>query len=110
NLRDDAMREDLPMARIMDVHRVVIERGHRGDNAGQHRHRMCVVLKSVEEPEQRLVDHRVILNRVRELRELLARRQLTVDQQISNLEAVAFFCEWLARKSPIPQYPRGAIR
>src|SRR5690606_9627242 len=56
-----------------------------------------------------LVDHRVILNRVRELRELLARRQLTVDQQISNLEEVAFFCELLDRNSPIQQHARVAI-
>ncbi len=35
DLGDDAMRKDLPMARVMDVHRVVIERG-KGGHDGRH--------------------------------------------------------------------------
>ena len=58
-LRDDAVREDLAMPRIMDVHRVVIERRHRGDHRRHHRHRVRVVVEAVEEAQQRLVDHRV---------------------------------------------------
>ena len=60
DLGDDAVREDLAMARVMDVHRVVIERRHRGDHRRHHRHRMRVVVEAVEEAQQRLVDHRVM--------------------------------------------------
>ena len=63
NLRDDAVREDLAMARVMDVHRVVIERRHRRDHRRHHRHRMRVVVKAVEETQQRFVDHRVVADR-----------------------------------------------
>ena len=99
NLRDDAMREDLAMARVMDVHRVVIERRHRRDHARQHRHRVRVVLKAVEESQQRFVDHRVVLDRVRELGELLAGRQFAVDQQVGDLEEIALLRQLLDRNA-----------
>ena len=109
NLRDDAMSEYLAMTRIMDVHRVVIERRHRRNHAREHRHRMRVVLETVEEPQQRFVDHRVVLNRVRELRELLARRQLAVDKEIRDLEEVALFRELLDRHAAMQEHTFVAI-
>ncbi len=52
HLGDDAMREDLAMLRILDVHGVVIERRHRADDAGHHRHRVGVEMEPIEEPQQ----------------------------------------------------------
>ena len=72
DLGDDAVREDLAMPRVMDVHRVVIERRHRGDHRRHHRHRVRVVVEAVEEAQQRLVDHRVMTDVAGELLQLLA--------------------------------------
>jgi hypothetical protein len=47
-LRDDAMGEDLPVPRIVDVGRVVIEGRHRSDHGGDHGHRMRVVMKALK--------------------------------------------------------------
>ena len=64
-LGEDAVREDLAVPRVMDVHRVVIERRHRRDDRGHHGHRVRVVMEAVEESQQRLVDHRVVADRAR---------------------------------------------
>ena len=61
--RDDAMREYLAVARIVDVRRVVIERGHRGDHGRDHRHRVRVVVKTLEEAQELLIDHGVARDR-----------------------------------------------
>src|SRR5256885_17147850 len=75
-LGDDAMREDLAVARVMDVHPVVIERRHRGHHRRHHRHGMRVVVEAVEEAQQRLVEHGVVTGVAGELLELLRRWQL----------------------------------
>ena len=49
--RDDAMREDFPVARIVDVRRVVIESRHRSDHRRDHRHGMRVVVKALEKAQ-----------------------------------------------------------
>ena len=66
DLGNDAVREDLAVTRVIDVHRVVIEGRHRGHNRRHHRHRVGVVVKAIEESQQRLVDHRVMTNAVGE--------------------------------------------
>jgi hypothetical protein len=72
--------KDLAVPRVMDVHRVVIERRHRRDHRRHHRHRMRVVVKATVEAQQRLVDHRVIADAVLELVELDTGRQFAVQQ------------------------------
>ena len=109
NLGDDAVGEDLAMARVMDVHRVVIEGRHRGDHARQHRHRVRVVLEAVEESQQRFVDHRVVLDRVHELRQLVAGRQLAVDQQVGDLQEVALLGQLLDRDPTMQQHALVAV-
>ena len=47
NLGDHSVRKDIPVSRIMDVGRVVIERGHRAHDTRDHGHRMRVVVKPV---------------------------------------------------------------
>jgi hypothetical protein len=51
-LGHDAMGENLPMTRVMDVHRVVIERRHRGHHRGHHGHRVRVVMEAAKESQQ----------------------------------------------------------
>ena len=104
DLGDDAMREDLPMARVMDVHRVVIERRHRRHHRRHHRHRVGVVVEAVEEPQQRLVDHRVMTDAERELIELALGRQLAVQQQVAHFGEGALGGELLDRIATIQQH------
>ena len=66
-LGHDTMGEYLAMTRVMDVHRVVIERRQRSHHRGHHRHRVRVVMEAAEEAQQRLVDHRVVADAVLEL-------------------------------------------
>ncbi len=101
NLRDHAVREDLAMPRVIDVHRVVIERGHRGHHRRHHRHRMGVVVEAVEETQQRLIQHRVVADVVGELIELLATGQLAGQQQVRALHEGALFRELLDREAAI---------
>ncbi len=109
NLRDDAMGKNLAMARVIDVHRVVIERRHRRHHAREHRHRVRVVLEAVEESQQRFVDHRVVLDGVREFGELLGGRQLPVDQQVRHFQEVALLGQLLDRVAPVQQHTVVAI-
>ena len=110
NLGDDAVSEDLALPRVIDVHRVVIERGHRCDHRGHHRHRMGVVMKAVEEAQQRLVDHRVMTDAAGELLELFAARQLAVQQQVADLHERALLGELLDRIAAVQQHARHRRR
>ena len=109
DLRDDAVREDLALARVMDVHRVVIERGHRGDHRRHHRHRVRVVVEAVEEAQQRLVDHRVMTDVGGELVELLLVRQIAVQQQVRHLHERALLGELLDGVAAIQQHAGVAV-
>ena len=103
------MREDLAMARIIDVHGVVIERGHRRDHRRHHRHRVRVVMEAVEETQQRFVDHRVVLDRLVELLELAADGQVAVDQQVRGFEEIRLRGELLDRVAAIQQHAVVAV-
>ena len=108
-LRDDAMREDLAMARVMDVHRVVIERRHRRHHGRDHRHRVRVVVKAVEEAQQRLVDHRVMADAVGEFVQLPGARQIAVQQQVGDLHEGALLGQLLDRIAAIQQHAGVAV-
>ena len=109
NLGQDAVREDLAVARVIVVHGVVVERRHRRDHRGHHRHRVRVVVKAVEEPQQRFVEHRVVADRAVELLELAADRQVAVEQQVRRLEEIGFRRELLDRVAPVQQDPVVAV-
>ena len=109
HLGDDAVREDLAMPRIIDVERVVVEAGHRGDHRRHLRHRVRVVVEAVVEAQQRLVDHRVPRDAALELRELRPRRQLAVDQQVRDLDERALGGELLDRVAAVQQHALVAV-
>jgi len=69
-LRDDPVREDLPVARVVDVGRVLVKGRHGRDHGRYHGHRVGIVVKAPKEAQQLLVDHRVTRDRVGEPREL----------------------------------------
>ena len=108
-LRDDAVREDLAVARIVDVGGVVVEGRHRGDHRRHHRHRMGVVVEALEEAQQLLVDHRVAHDRVVERVELRLGRQIAVDQQVGDLEEARVLGELFDRIAAIQQHARVAV-
>ena len=105
NLRDDAVGEDLSVPRVIDVHRVVIERGHRGHDRRHHRHRVRVVVEAVEETQQRLVQHSVVADIVGELVELLAARQLAQQDQVRALGEGALLGELLDGVAAVHDWP-----
>ncbi len=105
-LGDDAMREDLAVARVMDIHGVVIERRHRRHHRRHHRHGMRVVVEAVEEAQQRLVEHGVVTDVAGELLELLRRGELSEQQQVGDLHEGALFRELLDRVAAIQQHAR----
>ena len=108
-LGDDAMGKNLTMTRIIDVHRVVVERRHRGDDRADHGHRMRVVMKAVVHAQQRLVDHRVPLDVHAEFGQLLGVRQLTVQQEIGYFDERAMGGQLLDGITAVHQYAGIAV-
>ncbi len=109
NLRNDAMREDLAVARIVDVGGVVVERRHRGDDRGHHRHRVRIVVETAEEAQQRLVQHRVATDVVDEFLELRLLRQLAVQQQVADLHVAALLGQLLDGVATMQQHAGIAV-
>ena len=109
DLGDDPMGEDLAVARVMDVHRVVIERRHRGDDRRHHRHRMRVVVEAIKEAQQRLVDHRVMTDVGVELLQLGLGGQLAAQQQVAHLHESALLGELFDRIAPVQQHAGVAV-
>ena len=81
------------------IQRVLVVRAQRIDRTGEHGHRMRVAREAVEEPLQVLVQQRVPLDLGGELLELIRCRQLTVDQQVADLDEVRLLGELLDRDS-----------
>ncbi len=109
DLGDDAVGEDLAVPRVMDVHGVVIEGRHRGHHRRHHGHRVRVVVEAVEEAQQRLVDHRVITDVVGELLELLAARQVAVQQQVRHFHEAALLGQLLDGIAAMQQHAGVAV-
>jgi hypothetical protein len=109
DFRNDTVRENLPVARVIDVHRVVIERRHRGHDRRHHRHGVGVMVEPVEEAQQRLIQHGVMADVVGEFVDLLAVRQLTEQQQVGAFRERALFGELLDRIAAIHQLSGIAV-
>jgi len=109
DLRDDTVGEDLAMARIIDIHRVVIERRHRRNHRRHHRHRVRVVMEPVEEAQQRLVDHRVISDVAGELLQLLAAGKLSEKHEIRYFHERALLGELLHRIASVQKHSGIAV-
>jgi len=98
------MGKNLAMTRVIDVHRVVIERRHRGDDRTDHGHRVRVVMEAVVHAQQRLIDHRVSLDVHAEFGQLLGVWQLAIQQEIGHFDERAMRGQLLDRIAAVHQY------
>ena len=109
HLGDHAHGGDHALLRVGDVCRVVVEGGHRADDAHHHGHRMRVAAETVEQAVHLVVDHRVMRDRVVEVRLLLRGRQLAVKEQVAGLEEVASLGELLDRVAAVEEHALVAV-
>ena len=108
-LGDDAMREDFAVARIVDVGGVVIEGRHRGDHRRDHGHGVRIVVKAQEKAQQLLVDHGVAHDRILKRFELRFGGQISVDQQIRDLQEARLLRQLFDRIPSIQQHACVAV-
>ena len=94
----------------MNIEGFVIEGRQGTDNPGHHRHRMGVVLESIEKLVEASVDHRVAGDRVLEIRQLLNVRKLRVQQQVTDLQKAAMLGELLNRVAAIGKLSIGSVQ
>ena len=93
--------KDVPVTRIVDVRRVVVERRHRAHDPRNHCHRMRIVMKPVEQSQHRFVDHRMRSNGGFESVQLIPGRQIPREQQVTDLDERAFFGQLTDRVTSI---------
>ena len=89
HLRDQPVRGDHALLRIVDIGGVVIEGGEGADHADHHRHRVGIAPEAPVEVVDLLVHHRVLGDGGDEAVLLRRIRQLAVEQQVGDLEKVA---------------------
>ena len=100
-LCEDSVRENITMLGVRSVHFIVVIRRHRADDGRQHGHRMGVVTEALEEIEHAFVEHRMRAYRVVELIELGWSRQVTVQEQVGDLQEIRMLRELLHRVAPV---------
>ena len=103
------MRRDISLVRVVDVHRIRVERGKRADHAGEHRHRMRVAAEPAHEELHLLVHHRVMRHDADEILLLHRVGQLAVEQQVAHLEKVVCDSELLDRIAAIQELAFVAV-
>ena len=103
HLRDQPVRRHHALVRVRDVGAVVIEGGQRADHTAHDGHRMRVAPESPVEVVQLLVQHGVVGDVGHELALLPARRQFAVEQQVADLEEIAFLGQFPDGVSAVQQ-------
>ena len=78
HFRDQPVRGNHSMLRIVNVQRVVIKRRQRANNAAHDCHWVGIGPKAFEETAQLLVDHGVMLDGIDEVVFVFGIRQLTI--------------------------------
>ena len=111
DLRHEPQDRQLHLLGVMRVVAVLVEGRQRAHHARQDRHRVGVLREAVEEALHVLVQERVAADAEAELVELVARRELAVDQEVRRLEVrrgVALD-ELLDRDAAVAQDPLVAV-
>ena len=103
------MSKDIPLPRILDIHRVVVVSRHRADDSGQYSHRMSIVAKAGKEVQHAFVQHRVSANGRIELLLLALRRQFAVQQQVGYFEKTRMLGKLFDGITTIQQHPFGTV-
>ena len=102
-LGEQAHRRDLDLLVVERVEAVLVERAERRDRRAEHRHRVGVAREAVEEGAQVLVQHRVPADGVLEAAQLVARRQLAVDEQVGDLDEGRLLGQLVDRVAAVAQ-------
>ena len=101
HLGEQAECRQLAMLMVLHVDGIVVKTGQGPDHADHHGHGVGVVMESLEEAQQGLVDHGVVHDRIGELVELVAARQFAVHQQIGDLQETRLRRQLLYRVAPV---------
>ena len=109
HLRDQPVRGDLALARVVDVGRIVIEGRHRADHAHHRRHRMRIPPEAPEEVVHLFVDHRVAGDCLLEILELARRRQFPVKQQVADFEEMRLRRQFVDGIAAVEQFALVAV-
>src|SRR4051794_21302208 len=109
DLGDQANGRHVALFLFLDVLRARVEGRQRADRCLQHAHRVGVVAEAVEELLDVLVDVGVDRDLVHPLVELVARRELAVDDQIRDLEVRGLLAELLDRVAAVLEDSRFAV-
>ena len=96
-------RRQLDLLVVERIQRILVVGAQRVHGAGQHRHRVGVAREAVEEPLEVLVQQGVPLDLRGELLQLLLRRQLTVDEQVADLDERRLLGELLDGHAAVAQ-------
>lgn len=96
-------RREVTLLLVERVVAVLVERGQRADDRGQHGHRVGVTREAVEEPLDVLVQQRVLGDLVLEGRQLVDLGKLTVDEGVRDLEERRVLGELLDGIAAVPQ-------
>ena len=100
-LRNQAEGRYGAAARIVNVDRVVVERGERPDHPAQHGHRMGITPETLIEAHQLLMHHGVPGDDAHEVVELLLVGQFAVEDQVGHLEEAAALGQLLDGIAPV---------
>ena len=97
------------MLRIVDVQRVVVERGEGTHYATHDCHRVAVTTETIEEGFQLVVNHGVVLDGAVELLLLFCGGQFALEQQITGFKEIRLFRQLLNRVAPMQENAFVAI-
>jgi hypothetical protein len=103
------MSRNLPLSRIVDVDRVLVEGGQRPDRARHYGHWMGVPPEALEEAVELGVQHGVVGDHVLEFGELGGRRQFAMQQEVADLQEARLFGQLLDGIAAVEQDALVAI-
>ncbi len=109
HLADQAIRLLAPGIGIKNILGVRIKSGKRGNRGNQHAHRVSVVVKTINEFLDALVDERVMRDVVSPIRQLRFRGKLAVKNQVRGFDVCAFFRQLFDRIAAVTQNSLVAV-
>ena len=105
-----AHRGNIPVFGIIDVQRVVIERGQRAHHADHHRHRMRIAAEAGEETRHLVMHHGVLRHLPHESGLGCRIGQFAVQQQITHFEEIGMLGQLLDRIAAVVKQARHRRR
>ena len=109
DLGDQPVRRDLPVVGVIDVEGVVVEGGLGADHPHQHGHGVGVIVESVQELAQVLVEHGVVHDDALEPAQRRPLGQFTVEQQVGDLQEARLGGQLLDGIAAVQQHALFAV-